>query len=880
MRLWFVCVFVLFVVPLVSADVLFTETFENANFASRGWYDTTNYQVTSAESVPGSGSSMVVTWTSGQTNPGGLGAMRRDFSSTEDVYLSYWVKYSSNYVGSQQNYHPHEFMFLTNQDGYIGPAISRTTAYIEQVGGVPLVAFQDSVNIDTNQIGVDLTGVSEFRSVNGCNGNQGGADFSDCYNWNGWRNGRGFRSPIQAFSNSQGQYYKGDWQFVEAFIEMNSVVGGIGQADGRVRYWIDGELLIDRPGLILRTGEFPSMEWDQLLFGPYIGDGSPVTQTMWVDNLTLRDDLPSAVTPPLNNLVGDLNQDGSVTIADLLIVVSNLGRVPGDVGFDARSDVNGDGLVNVFDLVLVSRDFGKVVDDESPVDTTPPIASINSPSAGQVLSAGTTSTLLSVTTNEVATCRWSTSDQVYSSMPSGNVLSGAGTLSHSATLSGLANGQSYTRYVRCIDVAGNAMSSSESRSFSVAADTTPPSAVTGLSATTPFSTQASLTWNPATDNVAVTSYRVERCQGSSCSNFVEVGSSASPSFVDTGLSGGFTYSYRVRARDGAGNNGAYSSVILATTPHATPVVTGVCGSRATTYLSSVTDWPGGSTYCSSGTASAGPMFPAAGASVSWDCVGSGGGSTASCTATRQSTPPPAGSYEFTNLPAGMTVHSDAQWTSSGAPGWTLQTGNSHPNNAVRAISDPTSPTGGAAEMFFPQGLGDGLQPGGIYMNNEGAFGSDQEIFIGVVMKYSANWIPHSNQVKLHLVHLGQYGWLGMFDGCWGSGVGHWTMANWGSQTVSWPRQGDCMVNTAALPSYTPGTWVKQEIHIRRSSPGQSDGFMRVWIDGTLTLDATGLRFADDLRFGGFHHAGTWGGGGPAVPHDQSLYVARSFVASR
>src|SRR5256712_13153409 len=36
---------------------------------------------------------------------------------------------------------------------------------------------------------------------------------------------------------------------------------------------------------MLRTGAHPNMKFKQLIVAPYIGDGSPVDQTMWVDNL-------------------------------------------------------------------------------------------------------------------------------------------------------------------------------------------------------------------------------------------------------------------------------------------------------------------------------------------------------------------------------------------------------------------------------------------------------------------------------------------------------------------------------------------------------------------------------------------------------------------
>src|SRR5256712_173219 len=38
---------------------------------------------------------------------------------------------------------------------------------------------------------------------------------------------------------------------------------------------------------MLRTGAHPNMKFKQLIVAPYIGDGSPVDQTMWVDNLTV-----------------------------------------------------------------------------------------------------------------------------------------------------------------------------------------------------------------------------------------------------------------------------------------------------------------------------------------------------------------------------------------------------------------------------------------------------------------------------------------------------------------------------------------------------------------------------------------------------------------
>ena len=102
-------------------------------------------------------------------------------------------------------------------------------------------------------------------------------------------------------------------------------------------------------------------------------------------------------------------------------------------------------------------------------------------------------------------------------------------------------------------------------SGSSSADTTPPTAPASLTATAASGTQISLSWTASTDNVGVTGYRVERCQGSGCSNFAQIATPAATSFNDSGLLASIAYSYRVRATDAAGNLSGYSNTASATT---------------------------------------------------------------------------------------------------------------------------------------------------------------------------------------------------------------------------------------------------------------------------------------------------------------------------
>jgi chitodextrinase len=98
-------------------------------------------------------------------------------------------------------------------------------------------------------------------------------------------------------------------------------------------------------------------------------------------------------------------------------------------------------------------------------------------------------------------------------------------------------------------------------------DTTPPTAPTNLTATAASPTQINLSWTASTDNVGVTGYYVQRCQGSGCANFAQVASITgnNPSYNDTGLNPATSYSYQVQATDAAGNLSTFSNVANATT---------------------------------------------------------------------------------------------------------------------------------------------------------------------------------------------------------------------------------------------------------------------------------------------------------------------------
>src|SRR5262249_50248899 len=111
-------------------------------------------------------------------------------------------------------------------------------------------------------------------------------------------------------------------------------------------------------------------------------------------------------------------------------------------------------------------------------------------------------------------------------------------------------------------------------------DTQAPTAPLALAATPASSTQINLSWAAATDNVCVTSYLVERCQGAGCSTFAQIGTATGTTFSSTGLALGTTYGFRVRATDAAGNLSAYSNVASAQTAGDTQAPTAPSGLTA------------------------------------------------------------------------------------------------------------------------------------------------------------------------------------------------------------------------------------------------------------------------------------------------------------
>lgn len=126
-----------------------------------------------------------------------------------------------------------------------------------------------------------------------------------------------------------------------------------------------------------------------------------------------------------------------------------------------------------------------------------------------------------------------------------------------------AAGGSYAVSLTVMDDQGAQDSDTQTLQLSAAPDTEPPSVPNGLVAGTVTASTVNLSWNAASDNMAVSAYTVRR-------DGQPVGETAATAFADSGLAGNQSYSYTVEARDAAGNRSGESLPLVLSTDNAPP----------------------------------------------------------------------------------------------------------------------------------------------------------------------------------------------------------------------------------------------------------------------------------------------------------------------
>ena len=241
-----------------AAGVLFREGFDDARLPERGWYDGQIVRHL-PEGCPRGRRLHRVPLEAGHDDSGSSSALRRLFEPTDTVYVRFSIKLSPGWGWTGRSYHPHLMHFLTTEnDKYHGPAASHLTMYIEPQEGKLRLAAQDIQNRDTRH------GLTQGPLRGGYNG---------------------------TFYDSKEALFTDDaWHCVEAMFRLNTLdlERDRPNADGIVRAWFDGKLVVERTDVILRSTDFPNMKFNQFLLAPYFGPGLlPHEQTLWIDELAV-----------------------------------------------------------------------------------------------------------------------------------------------------------------------------------------------------------------------------------------------------------------------------------------------------------------------------------------------------------------------------------------------------------------------------------------------------------------------------------------------------------------------------------------------------------------------------------------------------------------
>lgn len=283
--------------------IFFKEAFDNTNFSSRGWYDGTGGAVDSAFPAPGSAASFNCHWAVGATDCAGGTPHRHVFPASPTVYVRFWMRLGSTSVpwqGSGKPYHPHLIQLLTDaDDDYVGPNSSLFSTLIETNLFRPRIAIADSMAVNVPFVGTNLFASATPHSLAGCNGNQNAT--TACYACppplppavGSYCNSTNWDAATPVFVNNK-------WHLIEFYAAMNSTSMGIAIRDGVYKYWVDGMLVINLTNVYLRSGDNPNRKFKQLLLAPFIGDGSPIAQDLWLDELIVADQPDTPLPAPTN----------------------------------------------------------------------------------------------------------------------------------------------------------------------------------------------------------------------------------------------------------------------------------------------------------------------------------------------------------------------------------------------------------------------------------------------------------------------------------------------------------------------------------------------------------------------------------------------------
>ncbi|MCI0541001.1 MAG: carbon-nitrogen hydrolase family protein, partial [Verrucomicrobiales bacterium] len=260
--------------------VLFAEDFEGGNLPAADWekeggfYDVKGYpkemRITDQEAALGR-HSLELIHPEGVVSPQWL---HRKFPGQDTVHVRFYRKFEKDWVWPPLGAHD-TFLFAGR---YKSPTSTDLTLYLDIPQG-PSIRM-DKKNWDLSRQ-PELVLRSSFQGS--------GLDYGvrkEIQSHEGWENFYSlpfnFR-PAPVLEN-------GRWYCFEYMAKMNSAPA---EKDGEVRLWVDGQLVTEMTGLLLRNAGHPDIKWDHWMLGPRYGDskeygkGPPHEQRSWIDAIVV-----------------------------------------------------------------------------------------------------------------------------------------------------------------------------------------------------------------------------------------------------------------------------------------------------------------------------------------------------------------------------------------------------------------------------------------------------------------------------------------------------------------------------------------------------------------------------------------------------------------
>ena len=258
-------------------------------------------------------------WQQGNTRPDGAGIAARQYLSkpVTELYFDTEIWLSSTWRGSGENWHPHLFHILSNDDGDWSPlAYTHNSLYFEIMSDTsspyttyPHFAMQDRQRVNTGHgtPPIDLVGITENRAAGHCNtpastqgddiSGNGGTKTGDCYIYDP-ETDHPYYSAIM-YKGGTVDIPRDQWVKLRYYVKMNTFTNNVANFDGVVKIWINDTLAFELDEFMFAAGNFHDTKWDKIAYAPFMGNGSPVHQTMWIKELTIYEGTPEEDEQPI-----------------------------------------------------------------------------------------------------------------------------------------------------------------------------------------------------------------------------------------------------------------------------------------------------------------------------------------------------------------------------------------------------------------------------------------------------------------------------------------------------------------------------------------------------------------------------------------------------